>query len=510
MATARLIETLSTLELFAPAFLKIKDKDGLIVPFEFNRAQVFTNKRLNDQLEATGKVRALVLKGRQMGLSTLIEARYFHKIITTRGKKAFILSHEAEATKNLFAMTQRYHNNLPAGLCPKADLSSSKELYFRSLDSGYTVATAGNAGAGRSQTVQLFHGSEVAFWPHVEDHIAGALQTVPSSDNSEIILESTANGIGNVFHSMWIDAIRGKSEYQAIFNPWYWMKEYSKKIEGFKPSDDERHLMEVYSKEGLTWENLCWRRLKIAEFASKMSNNLSAGFNKFKQEYPFTAQEAFLNPITETFINSEAVMEARNNRVESDTGMILGVDPALGGNDRSAIIRRKGRLAYNLETFYNHNTMELAAKIKRIIEIENPLKVYIDCIGIGAGVTDRLREMGYEFVEGVNVARKSNNPELFKNLKAELCSEMREWFNQEMPVQVPDLDDLHADLCSFGYDYDTQNRLVIESKEKLRNRGMPSPDCADALMLTFYSGFYEPALSQQSKKSPEWHRKMFT
>ena len=153
------------LKKFAPSFLIIKGKGGALVPFQFNRAQLYVHDRLEAQLAKRGFVRALVLKGRQQGISTLIQGRYFHKVITRRGTKAFILTHEAAATKNLFEMTSRYYNNLVEGLCPKADTSSTKELYFKSFDSGYAVGTAGNKGVGRSQTIQLFHGSEVGFWP---------------------------------------------------------------------------------------------------------------------------------------------------------------------------------------------------------------------------------------------------------------------------------------------------------------------------------------------------------
>src|SRR5215831_16898363 len=96
------LATLKNLAKFAPAFLTIKNKAGRPIPFQLNQAQVFAHNRLEAQLKQLGRVRALVLKGRQQGLSTLIQARFFHKVITVRGQKAFILTHEAEATKNLF------------------------------------------------------------------------------------------------------------------------------------------------------------------------------------------------------------------------------------------------------------------------------------------------------------------------------------------------------------------------------------------------------------------------
>ena len=105
---------------------------------------------------------------------------------------------------------------------PVPDASSAKELNFKTLNSGYSVGTAGNKAVGRSQTIQLMHASEVGYYPHAEDHAKGILQAVPNEKGSEIIMESTANGIGNYFYNMWMAASSGQSDFQAIFVPWYW------------------------------------------------------------------------------------------------------------------------------------------------------------------------------------------------------------------------------------------------------------------------------------------------
>lgn len=501
------LATLKDLTKFAPAFLTIKNKAGRPVPFELNQAQLFTHARLEAQLKETGKVRAVLLKGRQMGMSTYIGARYFHRVITTRGQKAFILTHESEATKNLFEMTKRYYETLPEGLCPLADRSSAKELRFIQFDSGYSVGTAGNTGVGRSQTIQLFHGSETAFWPNAELHDKGVIEAVSNERGTEIILESTANGIGNYYHNMWKAAKSGQSEYQAIFMPWYWMNEYRAFNDGFKPDEEEQALLDFYAHDGLTLEHLAWRRIKINK-----SQDVDAAKDSFCSEYPMSADEAFRNPIDNVFINSKFVMRARRNDVTSETPLIIGVDPAISDKDKTAIIRRRGRKAYALETFRNHNTMEIAGRIAQIIRHEKPAKVYIDCIGIGAGIVDRLLEMGFSMVEGINVGRTANNKERFANLRAELWSEMRDWLYQnELPVQIPDDDELHGALCSLGFKYRSNEQLLIESKDDLRARGMPSPDEADALSLTFFSNVYGLDTESSMIMIPRSeHRSMFT
>jgi hypothetical protein len=510
MIPASLLKLLD-FKFFSQSFFKIRTKSGNIELFKLNRAQQYIFERLEEQLKETGKVRAIILKGRQQGCSTLVQARYFHKTITARGIKTFILTHEGQATKNLFEMTKRFYQHLPKGLAPRADRDSTKELNFLALDSGYSIGTAGNKGTGRSQTVQLLHGSEVAHWPNADEHAQGLFQAVGDQRGTEIILESTANGIGNFFHSSWVAAEQGKSDFQAIFVPWYWQPEYRAFYQQdhaeITLTDNETALLDAYSTNGMTREHLFWRRFKIGQF----SQDFDEGVKLFNQEYPSCANDAFLNPVDDTFISTNCVVAARkaNLTIDKDLALIIGVDPAIGDNDRCVIIRRKGRVAYGIDILRNHNTMELVGKLKRIIDDERPIKVFVDVIGIGAGVVDRLKEMGYNCVEGVNNARTANDKETYANVRAECWGEMKTWLQGELPVQIPDKDDLHSDLCSLGYKYRSNGQLLIESKDALKARGMPSPDIADALANTFFMGQNIGASSYQPKFIPKAHQGMF-
>ncbi len=506
------LSRLKDFKFFSENFFKIRTKNGAVEPFLLNRAQLYIHDRLEAQYKAHGKVRAVIVKGRQQGCSTYVQARYFHKTITNRGIKTFILTHEGQATKNLFEMTKRYYEYLPAGLCPRANRDSQKELKFETIDSGYAIGTAGAKGTGRSQTVQLLHGSEVAHWPNAAEHAQGLFQAVGDQANTEIILESTANGIGNFFHQSWVSAEQGASEFQAIFVPWYWQPEYkafyTQTKEEIFLSEEEDELLRVYEPNGMTREHIYWRRFKIGQF----SNDHDIGVKLFNQEYPTCANDAFLNPVDDTFIQSRFVTAARkaNIQVSPTAPLIIGVDPAIGDNDRCAIIKRKGRVAYDVESLRNYNTMELAGKLKGMIDREKPAKVFIDCIGIGAGVVDRLQEMGYSCVEGINVARTANDKDKFANLRAELWWEMRDWLMGELPVQIPDEDELHRDLCSLGYKHRSNGQLLIESKAELKARGMPSPDLADALMHTFAMGQHAGNTQYQPVFMPKQHGSMFT
>ena len=150
---------------YAEKCLRIRPKDPKAgnQPFVLNPAQRYLHEKLEEQRQRTGKVRALVLKGRQQGISTYVGGRFYHRVTHSRGLRCFILTHEQEATNNLFGMVDRYHENCPELVRPSTGAANAKELYFDLLDSGYAVGTAGTKAVGRSQTVQLFHGSEVAF-----------------------------------------------------------------------------------------------------------------------------------------------------------------------------------------------------------------------------------------------------------------------------------------------------------------------------------------------------------
>src|SRR5262249_35093249 len=157
-----------------------------------------------------------------------------------RGTRAFILTHMDDATNSLFGMAKRFYEHCPPVVRPSLKASNAKELIFDGLDSGYKVGTAGSKGTGRGETFQPFQGSEVAYWPNAQTHVAGARQAVPDEPGTEVILESTSAGRKGLFYEMCAAAMRGEGEYILVFIPWFWQREYRKPVpEGFEPTADE-------------------------------------------------------------------------------------------------------------------------------------------------------------------------------------------------------------------------------------------------------------------------------
>lgn len=283
-------------ERFYKHCLRIKNKEGKLVPLTLNTAQRHIQARILDQLKRIGKVRVILLKGRQQGGSTFVAGRYYKKVTENKGRTVFVLSHEAKTTSKLMAMVKRYHDHCPKAVRPTLGKDSAAlGIEFPKLDSSYELGTAGNAQTGRGHTIFYLHGSEVAFWPNGEEILSGVLQAVPDADETEVVLESTANGVGGVFYQYVQDALAGEGEYELIFVPWYWQEEYHAKHmpPDFRRTAEEEKIASMVARHPdgsmysfvLTDAQLMWRRNKIRELKS---------LDKFKQEYPFTIKEAFL------------------------------------------------------------------------------------------------------------------------------------------------------------------------------------------------------------------------
>lgn len=324
------------------------------------------------------------------------------------------------------------------------------------------------------------HNSEIAFWPHAKEHMAGIIQSIADKPGTEIILESTANGMGNIFHKFWQQAEVGASRYQAIFVPWYWQKEYFVEPEsGFAPTDEEKKYMQAYE---LNFGQIAWRRQKIIELGDALL---------FKQEYPATAAEAFQMTGIESFIGTDAILAARKRQVpiSARQAVIAGFDPARDGNDRDSFIYRAGPCAFGLKYLPFKNFGERVNFCIEVLKKDDPYitKLFIDYGGSGWELGGLLTEAGYkERIKVVNFGSAAMNKNAYVNKRAEIYGEMKKWLiDDDIPACIPDSDSLHADLQATGYSYDSKSRLKLERKAEIKKRGLRSPDGADALALTF-------------------------
>jgi hypothetical protein len=120
--------------------------------------------------------------------------------------------------------------------------------------------------------------------------------------------------------------------------------------------------------------------------------------------------------------------------------------------------------------------------VAAVIKAMKPALVNIDIGAMGAGVVDRLREQGFD-VRGVNFGSAPVDKVKYANKRAEMWGEMAAWLKE--CGEIPDDADLRQDLIAPEYSYTSNQQILLEKKETMKRRGLPSPDCADALALTF-------------------------
>lgn len=292
----RLLRCRRDLAFYAENQLVIADKQGIERKFVFNRAQQIVHAKLSSQWREKGFIKAICLKARQEGISTLVAGRFFRRVHLNQNQKVAIVADQKDKAKGLFEMYQRFYENVPEK--PETETTQKREILKLVNGSQLVVETAGDETSGRSQTIQALHLSEAAFYPNAATVFLALTEAMPDK-GSEIIIESTANGVGNWFHQKYEQAKAGQSDYIAIFLPWWIHEEYETKItaeeeQEILSSDDEfeRRAQDLgIEYEGeyhrLTPQQLAWRRRRIA-------NNCDGDVRRFQQENPSDDQEAFL------------------------------------------------------------------------------------------------------------------------------------------------------------------------------------------------------------------------
>src|SRR6266536_3265573 len=372
-ASAHLERLKTDLEYFARHALKLRPKMGPLEPFVFNPAQRKLHQIIESQRAKTGRVRVAILKARQLGISTYIAARLYHRTIHSPGWRTFIIGHEKRASTNLYGVVRRFWDNMPSDLKPAVGISNAEELLFSQLDSGYIVSVATSEGAGRSATAQALHMSEVAFYSDLAEQMTALMQTVPDKDGNEVLIETTARGF-NEFHQFWRRCESGDGEFQAVFLPWSLDPEYRRAPpEGFEMTPEEKTLAAGFELDA---EQLAWRRTKLAQI----------GEDLFPQEYPLTPDSAFVSSDFDGFIRPELVIAARKITDIAPYGsLVIGVDPAGMGPDRSSIAWRRGSCIEKVESKRGLDTMQLVGWIGDIIRKDKPERVNIDVGGLGVG-----------------------------------------------------------------------------------------------------------------------------
>lgn len=269
--------------------LTIRTKNAQIKNLARDDRFAWAQRAFVSQIEAqynAGKpVRIIVLKGRQLGLSTLTEAVLFLWCFLHPGSHSLVISKEKDDAEYLFGITKRYWDDGPFKGLFNTKYYRQGYIEWDGLSSAISTSTALKADVGRGKTLQAVHGSEVAFWDQAEDIVAGLSESIPYEHGTIVVYESTAQGVGGFFHDEWTKAIEGRSEFVPMFFPWWEHDEYEVKNTALRYQDldeEERDLLAAYPK--MNYKKLAWRRRKLVTYTNPTT---------FKEEYPVCESEAF-------------------------------------------------------------------------------------------------------------------------------------------------------------------------------------------------------------------------
>lgn len=278
--------------------LKIVNKDSDLVALRHNVAQLMLYNAKKKQRDLGHRVRVIIVKARQKGMSTGEAADTFEDINRHKNRHACLISMDTDGTDKVFGMTKRFQRYMPSDVVLETEHSNRKEiLYAEPHGSSILCQTAGKEVLGRGGTTNRVHATEVAFWRNAERQLGGLLQEVPKTLESSVVIESTAFGTVGAFHDRYmraIDRVRmgDYSGFIPLFVSWFVDDEYSMPVpkkQMFKPEKDHEYYgdeRELVAKYSLTLEQIFWRRWMI-------TNDFDNDLSMFKQEHPSNWREAF-------------------------------------------------------------------------------------------------------------------------------------------------------------------------------------------------------------------------
>lgn len=296
-------------EYWAANAVTIRDKNsGRDIPFTLNRAQRRVVAMLEQQRKSGDPVRAIILKSRQWGCSTLIQTYMaWIQLVHRKNWNSVICAHVKDTSKIILGMYGKLLRNYPERLvkdmdCPPALKNfegSQNTKVITGRNCCITLATAESHDSVRGSDFSMAQLSEVAFWRdstlHApEDFIRAVCSSVPLQPMTVVVIESTANGVGNYFHTEWLRAESGKSDKLAIFVPWYEIDLYRMRVKdpGTFIEAMDGYEWDLWERHGCTLEQICWYRAKLAEYPK--AENMHA-------EFPTTAAEAFVSSDSNVF-----------------------------------------------------------------------------------------------------------------------------------------------------------------------------------------------------------------
>ena len=416
---------LSDRPLMMETLLQVEDKNRDLVPFKLNNIQ--------RDIASASTGRDVYVKPAQIGASTYFIGDFMLDVISKPGTVAVIISYDEFITGRLLRKARIFYNSLKSRIpsIPKMDHNSTYEMTFPEVNGSFYIGSARSFTFGRGETIHDLLLDEYAFWQpgDAERIFASALQRVPLTNDTKVVIASTANGEGNDFHETYRAAVDGtnvgKSIFTPHFYPWFIHEEYTMpKDSSFAlPGDDideldnimpdEQKLITQYS---VTMDQIRWRRYKIAEMGSLRRTGETQFL--FWQEYPEDNESCFLSAGDSVYDSDLITSMAKDcypaqshahfadlwYPPEKGHKYLLAIDPGLGKISESVGTVWEFGLDENGEDVHRHcatlsglyEDWDMAAKCKELGEFYNKAIIAPEAVlGIVGHLTDYRGNLYY-------------------------------------------------------------------------------------------------------------------
>lgn len=375
----------------AEALLHIRTRSGLMTPLCANEVQ--------DAFETRRSGRDIVLKARQVGLTTWAAALFFLKTISRAGSLTLQVAHTKESAEEIFRIVHRFLENMPEQLrrgALRTSRANARQIVFPELDSQYRVVSAGERNAGRGLTVQYLHCSELARWPGDPGETLAGLRAALAPDGEQI-LESTPDGVGGCFYEEWHNA--HETGMVRHFFPWWLERRYRTKAVHEGSLSEEEHALRV--REGLSLAQIGFRRKIQANFRGLA-----------RQEYAEDDSSCFrasgdsvfeMDAVEKRMASAPAASQTKSNG-ELEVWLppmpgkeyVVAVDPAGGGSDGDFSAAEVLELETGLQCaeFAAHvGGLELANVVTRFANEYNGAWIVVERNNHGSGVLSLIENV---------------------------------------------------------------------------------------------------------------------
>ena len=267
------------------------------------------------------------------------------------------------------------------------------------------------------------------------------------------------------------------------------------------PVRNSGRFYEIFSKKPEIWTRQTFSAFASDQINESWIEEMADFYGEDSDRYKVRVLAEFPRASEEQFIPTEYVELAQERTLvpSSYRGFpkVMGCDVARFGSDETVFVLRQGPKVLDVKRYHGLDTTEVSAYVVDFYRMHQPEQIYVDAIGIGAGVYDQCKQFGLPVVEVV-VSQRSSNPKEFFNLRSQLWGEMRGWLQNG--ADIPPDPELKSQLTDMTYNYNGKLQMQLANKKDLKKQGLVSPDIPDALSLTFAPNTYSYSPAHRGKR----------